>query len=231
MQRNRLLKYLLVVLALTAFLHFIVLPAASGGYNDECFIPDEKRRILRTMVQNISKVFDKYDVKYWLDYGTLLGAYRMGDVLPHDHDADMSFLVTSNISQAFQELAKSGIAAAGIKARFNGVILDFVPWKPQYRTTHERTQLMLYKSYPSYVLENDNIMNRYHHKLETFPYSWAFPAGRINFHGVSASVPHSPEKLLSFRYPYTFGLFGVRMQTPYKWKCYIPCWLRKSNGC
>ena len=69
MQRNRLLKFLLVVLALIAFLHFIVLPAASGGYNDECFIPDEKRRILRTMVQNISKVFDKYDVQYWLDYG------------------------------------------------------------------------------------------------------------------------------------------------------------------
>ena len=72
MQRNRLLKFLLVVLALTAFLHFIVLPAASGGYNDECFIPDEKRRILRTMVQNISKVFDKYDVQYWLDYGEFI---------------------------------------------------------------------------------------------------------------------------------------------------------------
>ena len=69
MQKNRLLKFLLVVLAVIAFLHFIVLPAASGGYNDECFIPDEKRRILRNMVQNISKVFNKHGVKYWLDYG------------------------------------------------------------------------------------------------------------------------------------------------------------------
>ena len=155
----------------------------------------------------------------------------MGDVLPHDHDADISFLASSDTSQAFRGLAKDGIKAAGIKARFKNVILDFVPWKAQYRTTHEGTELMLYKSYPSYVIEKDNIMNRYHHKLESFPYLWAFPTGRIKFHGVDVSIPNSPEKLLSFRYPYTFGFFGKRIQIPYKWKCYVPCWLRKTNGC
>jgi len=65
----RLFKILLVVLAITAFLHLVLLPAASGGYNDECFLPVEKRRILRNMVQNISRAFDKFGVNYWLDYG------------------------------------------------------------------------------------------------------------------------------------------------------------------
>ena len=46
---------LLISMALIACLHLVILPSASGGYNDECFMPDDKRRILRIMVQNISK--------------------------------------------------------------------------------------------------------------------------------------------------------------------------------
>ena len=71
-QRCRVLKVLLIVaFAATVFLHFIFLPTVNGGYNDECFIPEGKRHILRTMVQNISMAFDKFGVQYWLDYGTL----------------------------------------------------------------------------------------------------------------------------------------------------------------
>lgn len=51
------------------FLHVVALPTFSGGYNDECYLPDEKRRILRFMVEEISIAFDKFGLKYWLDYG------------------------------------------------------------------------------------------------------------------------------------------------------------------
>ena len=71
-QRCRVLKVLLIVVFVaTVFLHFIFLPTVNGGYNDECFLPEGKRHILRTMVQNISMAFDKFGVQYWLDYGTL----------------------------------------------------------------------------------------------------------------------------------------------------------------
>ena len=71
-QRCRVLKVLLIVVFVaTVFLHFIFLPTVNGGYNDECFLPEGKRHILRTMVQNISMTFDKFGVQYWLDYGTL----------------------------------------------------------------------------------------------------------------------------------------------------------------
>ena len=58
-----------ICVAVLMFLHLVALPNFSGGYNDECFLPDKKRRILRTMVQTISRSFDKFGVKYWLDYG------------------------------------------------------------------------------------------------------------------------------------------------------------------
>ena len=58
-----------VLMAAIASLHLAVLPSVSGGYNDECFLPDEKQQMLRIMVQNISRAFDKFGVVYWLDYG------------------------------------------------------------------------------------------------------------------------------------------------------------------
>lgn len=73
LKSNRLLKFMLLIsMALIACLHLVILPSASGGYNDECFMPDDKRRILRIMVQNISKAFNKHGVQYWLDYGEFL---------------------------------------------------------------------------------------------------------------------------------------------------------------
>lgn len=214
-------------MALIACLHLVILPSASGGYNDECFMPDDKRRILRIMVQNISKAFNKHGVQYWLDYGTLLGAYRTGDILRHDHDADISLLLSSDPGEAFRDLAKIGIVANGLVAKLGPVSLDFVRWKPVNTTIHGKTEVMLHKFYPSWV--KDNMVVRYHHKLETFPQSWVIPSQKIKFQGVDVAVPNPPERLLSFRYPYTFGTFGV--QFPYKWKCWVPCLLRKSVGC
>ena len=164
---------------------------------------------------------------YFLISGTLLGAYRSGDILPYDHDADISFLLSSDPSQAFHELAMSGINANGLAARFGKVSLDFVRWKAQNRTAGEKAEVMLHKFYPASV--RDNYLVRYHHTLETFPLSWAVPTARINFHGVDVAIPNSPERLLAFRYPWTYGTFGF--QFPYKWKCWVPCWLRASNGC
>ena len=60
---------LVVLMAAIASIHLVVLPSVSGGYNDECFLPDEKQQMLRIMVQNISRAFDKFGVVYWLDYG------------------------------------------------------------------------------------------------------------------------------------------------------------------
>ncbi len=48
---------------------------------------DEKKAI--EALRQVKEVLDNYDVEYWLDYGTLLGAVRDGKIIPWDNDIDL----------------------------------------------------------------------------------------------------------------------------------------------
>lgn len=41
-------------------------------------------------LRTIKKIFDKKDIFFWLDYGTMLGAVREGKMIPWDWDMDVS---------------------------------------------------------------------------------------------------------------------------------------------
>lgn len=69
LKRKLLTAMLIMLLVFLVGLHLVILPSASGGYNDECYLTDQKRQNLRIMVQNISRLFDRFGVQYWLDYG------------------------------------------------------------------------------------------------------------------------------------------------------------------
>eukprot|EP00126_Sphaerothecum_destruens_P009727 Sdes_comp20571_c0_seq1m15448 len=47
---------------------------------------------VRNQVKQFSVALSQHGIKYWLDYGTSLGAWRDKDIILWDHDADMSFL-------------------------------------------------------------------------------------------------------------------------------------------
>jgi len=42
------------------------------------------------MLHDVTTVLEKYNVKYWLDFGTLLGIVRENRILPWDDDMDIS---------------------------------------------------------------------------------------------------------------------------------------------
>ncbi len=75
------------------FVDFAILVPNFRYINEDCFLTPERLNDLRTIVIAISELFEAHNQTYWLDYGTLLGAYRIGDILPHDGDADISRLI------------------------------------------------------------------------------------------------------------------------------------------
>ena len=149
-----------------------------------------------------------------LHSGTLLGAYRMGDILPYDHDADISYILETEKPEAFRKLRELGMQANGLVVALGDVTVDFMRWQPVNVSSYisGKTETMLRKYYPP--SSKDNLILKYHHTLETSPMSWVVPFKRFYFQEVNVALPNSPNKLLAFRYPYTFGARGF--QFPYK---------------
>ena len=47
------------------------------------------RKNLREMLINIVNIFNKHNIYYWIDFGTLLGIYREKDIILGDNDIDI----------------------------------------------------------------------------------------------------------------------------------------------
>ncbi|KDO34086.1 hypothetical protein SPRG_01360 [Saprolegnia parasitica CBS 223.65] len=61
----------------------------------ECYPVSERRARIRTMLLEITRALEHHGIEYWLDSGTLLGAVRGGDIIPHDVDADIGLTQAS----------------------------------------------------------------------------------------------------------------------------------------
>jgi phosphorylcholine metabolism protein LicD len=76
-------------------------------------------KIALKLLNDVTDVLDKYDVKYWLDFGTLLGIVRENRILPWDDDIDIS------IFESDIEIMKTKVMPEIKKLRYRGYIRDF----------------------------------------------------------------------------------------------------------
>lgn len=66
-----------------------------------------RHELITQMTLATTKVFEDNEVTYWVSYGTAIGAYRDGGVIPHDADADFNILGDrAEIKRAFGVLKK-----------------------------------------------------------------------------------------------------------------------------
>jgi lipopolysaccharide cholinephosphotransferase len=63
------------------------------------------RRVQLNLLDEFVRICEKHNLKYWLDYGTLLGAVRNGKFIPWDDDIDVSMPVDDY--QKFLEIGKA----------------------------------------------------------------------------------------------------------------------------
>jgi hypothetical protein len=56
---------------------------------EKIIIKDLRKRSIN-MLKDIKESLDKFNIKYWLDFGTLLGSIRNGEAIPWDGDFDLS---------------------------------------------------------------------------------------------------------------------------------------------
>eukprot|EP00794_Sanderia_malayensis_P007581 gene7581-8420_t len=227
LKRNRICTwkavfYFVILLALVlALLHFYLLPSWSGAYNKDCYLSTDDKNDLIYLLKGLIQEFQAHKITYWLDYGTLLGAIRYGGVIPWDGDGDVSIIHPGDKYDAtswIDDLARRGIGANMMIARYGNMQVDIMRWKRFYVIENDKNVTYLYKYYPAST--KDSFAVRMHHKLESFPEDWIEPRKSVDFNGTKAHVPCKWKELLAKRYP-----MSLSFTFPYKWKCWVPTWM------
>jgi len=127
----------------------------------------------------IKKIFDKHNIEYWLDEGTLLGAVREKKIIKWDHDIDLGAWVTTipKIIPLFDEIRKEGIEVGfhegkkHIKFLSKGYEIDINPYhlknKKATRTWYKHNKIGQILDYLIWTLNLKNAKMR----ISDAPYS------------------------------------------------------------
>lgn len=73
-------------------------------------IPESHRDMLYKMAEDIHKLFEKHNIKYWCDGGTLLGCLREKGLIKHDDDLDFGMFPKDwrRVKDIYQEIREIG---------------------------------------------------------------------------------------------------------------------------
>jgi lipopolysaccharide cholinephosphotransferase len=100
------------------------LPQANGVRRDV-------QTILVDMLDEVERVCEKYDLNYWLDFGTLLGAVRHQGIIPWDDDMDIAMISTDYEKFAKvieKELEETNFRFINVPSQIGKIVhKDFMP--------------------------------------------------------------------------------------------------------
>lgn len=148
------------------------------------------RSHLAEILSFTTNLFDQNNIKYWLDYGTLLGQYRDGGLIKGDTDVDLS--ITVDGLEKLESIAKI-LNDAG-----------FYFWKRNenswYKVKYSKSNNMFADIFIWH--RKDGIMFREHYidkdlkKGRNFPENWIENLVELN----GFKVPADTHGFLAFRY-------------------------------
>ncbi|XP_046369770.2 uncharacterized protein LOC124144427 isoform X1 [Haliotis rufescens] len=215
--RARSRKIFAVLCIFTLFyLHFTVLPRSMGYYNNRCYLSREEINNMKYLLTQVSAAFNRQNVTYWLDFGTLLGVWKTGEIIRYDGDIDIGrhFTGTTADAHMIQETRKLlnqfNVTIDDFQAKYKGSVADLFRWE----TYGNVSTKMLRKWYP--FVEHFGIVERIANYLmpSEIPYDVIFPTRELTVYGEKMKIPNKPLDLLKIRYPLTWFI-----SFPYKWKC------------
>lgn len=180
----------------------VVLFAFPGQY--------QKRRlaILEEMYRLGVAALKQTGEPFWLDFGTLLGYYRSGGIIPHDIDIDVAMMENSYESlKSLRDKLPRGLVF--------------------YDTSSNHEGPKIYFSYKGFDFDiffyqdlGDNIRSyveaTYPNERQPIPKSIVFPLKADHFLGVEIQVPNDTKAYLEKMYGY-LGTGGTRDTTTGLW--------------
>ncbi|KAF1315603.1 hypothetical protein FI667_g15921, partial [Globisporangium splendens] len=200
-----------------------------GFYNPtDCFTRADIQQIILGLVFTIADVFERNNVSYWLDSGTLLGSYREQNVIPYDLDADIGIdeatyirLRDNNELLEFPSVYEfhmfeakfrnHGHRDAAIPVRLvhtkSGLYIDIFVFLESKTPAIDPEPM--FGPLPSLCFVGCARCPRVNGAITEFkiPKNWVFPLKPCVFSGRNVSCPAQPEKYLGH-------LYGLNYMTP-----------------
>jgi hypothetical protein len=181
-------------------------------WHDECITPSEVRDDLRRVLHAFRVAAEGTGLRWWLDYGTLLGAWRIGDVMPHDHDLDLSMRVED---LPLLERLRPRLAEQGIELRMERTSIFYRGRKIGDLETWTDYGGLLRREDPR-SRELPLAFQRFF--VDDFPPAWVEPLWSIQLDGAMFPCPNHPERLLRRRY--VTARLHLRLVYPHKIRCW-----------
>ncbi len=165
----------IIIASIILIVHFAVEPGVVAG----------RQAVLRQLLKDTSTLFNEQKVDYWLDYGTLLGIEREGDIILNDRDVDIGIWKKDQDKAwtAIQELKAKGYNVENTGKKIS--VWKISGW------SHLRAEVMLYE---------DIGQNKIKENVLEFNKDWIVPLKQKEWQGQTISVPNQPEVVLEFMY-------------------------------
>lgn len=171
-------------------------PKTTDPSTGNLWVPSCCRSHIRDLFNAGVDAFEQADVTWMVDYGTLLGAIREGDFIPHDDDADFSMLEddADKVRNSLQQIAdergydlRESFGGHGLQlylSKVNDLHVDFFFW-------YENGDFMDRKFYVAGTDDN---------KGRVVPKNWFFDLTTAEMDGRVVRVPKNAEEWLAYRY-------------------------------
>ncbi|XP_075581534.1 LOW QUALITY PROTEIN: ribitol 5-phosphate transferase FKRP [Pelecanus crispus] len=155
-------------------------------------------RALRETARHVAGVLEATGVRYWLEGGSLLGAARLGDIIPWDYDVDFG-IYREDVSKC-QWLA---MAVAGEPVEDNeGFLWEKAAEGDFYRVHYSRSNRLHVDLWPFYpregVMTKDTWLG--HPQDVEFPESFLRPRVPMPFAGFTAMAPNNVRAFLELKF-------------------------------
>jgi hypothetical protein len=196
-----------------AYLVYLELRNQHHYWHDACVTPADVRDDIRRVLALIRETLDGKEITWWLDYGTLLGAWRLGDTMLFDHDLDLSFLAED---RAKLVACTGALAARGIELNMERTSLFFRGRKIGDIEPWTRYGDMMCRDDPA---KREGLMKFWRPLVDDFPAAWVSPTARIKFNGDLYPCPNNPAALLRRRY--LTCRIHLRLVIAHKQKCWL----------
>ncbi|NXB92532.1 FKRP protein, partial [Vidua chalybeata] len=158
-------------------------------------------RALRATARHVLAQLEAAGVRHWLEGGSLLGAVRLGDIIPWDYDVDVG-LYRDDVPKCRWLAA---VAATGRPVEDpQGFLWEKAAEGEFFRVHFSRTNRLHVDLWPFYVRPGAAVMTKDtwlgHRQDVEFPERFLVPLGTVPFAGVLAKAPNDPRGFLELKF-------------------------------